>query len=169
MPCNVSGSTESGVTFIMYSPQGKSSRLEDHGSGLKQELQKKSCTCTACSRGSRHPFSPCVRGSLLLPFLLHPLSSSLVFIFTSPPVPFILSSTLPPPPPALLVSLSPPTPTLLLWFLFPDRPETERDPPPPRRTRSMAVIGESGEEITRLCSPPADFLFLKAFHSSLSS
>lgn len=37
-PATYCGPQRAGVTFIMYSPQGKSSGLEDQGSGLKQEV-----------------------------------------------------------------------------------------------------------------------------------
>lgn len=138
LPCNGLCSVESNVTFIMYSPQGKSSRAEreDQGSASEQEQWKTGFTSTMEQRMHSRLFffsfflasRPSPASSSHPPFLFHPLPSSLVFILTSPPLPFILASTLPSSssPPPWFASPFPPPPCLLLWFLFPDETESER-------------------------------------------
>lgn len=105
---------------------------------------------------------PCARGSTpLLAIILHPLLSAVYLHLSSSPfhVVFYIAFSL-----ILLLSLPPHAYTLLLWFLFPRQTrDRERSP---RHMRSMAIIAASqsqARKMTRLCSLPADFLFLKAF------
>lgn len=133
-----------------------------------QELKKcrRGVSCIQCV----HPFPPCVRGSTLFSQLFS-IPSSLLFISTSPPVSFILSSTSP------FTSSSschcPHTHTHIHSPPLVSLPRQTRDRErSPRHIRSMAIIAASesqGRKITWLCSLPADFLFLKASYSSLSS
>ena len=91
----------------------------------------------------------------LHPLLFHPLSSSLLFIFTSPPVPFIFSSTPPLPPPSSsssssssCSSISPYPPRQPPLVSLP-RQTRDRESSP-RHIRSMAMIGASESQERKL-------------------
>lgn len=118
LPCNVLWSTESRATFIMYSPQGKSSRLEGEDQGL-EEGGEESFTSTGQPRNRSH-FHSTFKASISIPSLT---SKSIYPHFS--PVFFISPYKLPPSSSCSLSSPSPPlpAPTRLLWF--PDRPKTE--------------------------------------------
>lgn len=126
LPCDSLWSAESRGTFIMYSPQGKSSRSEKDP-GLRFEVR---LLPQHRSRERAHPFSLCTLiAPLSFPFLLHRFSC------LSSRLHRCLSSCLIPVPSSPRSSSSSssflyiPTPTRLLWFLFADRPESEKGPP----------------------------------------
>lgn len=145
-------STESIAAFIMYTPQGKSSRLEDQGSGLKQELQKKSFTYTVYSGGSVHPFSPRVQASPLsshfcsIPSLQVWCLSSLFHQTLSSCLAHHHRCLLPPP--ALLFLL--PFPPPLCSFGFSSQTDQRQRERSPRHIRSMVMIGASKSQERKL-------------------